>query len=206
MDIKEFSRLLRAKRKEVDTLLRREMPISAGNIAKRHFQDNFRKGGFVNGGLHPWQKTRRQLSGGKSAASQHGPLLSLRQHLFGGIRYEPGEYRVKILNDVPYAPTHNWGDTVSPAVTPKMRRFAWAKYYEATGKPKQGTKGRKSAGKAPTVEAATPEAQMWKALALTKKKRLRIRIPQRQFIGDSRELNEKIHADFERRLEAKLKL
>ena len=33
---------------------------------------------------------------------------------------------------------------------------------------------------------------MWKGLALTRKKKLSIRIPQRQFIGESEELNEKI--------------
>ena len=33
---------------------------------------------------------------------------------------------------------------------------------------------------------------MWRGLALTKKKKLNIRIPQRQFLGESEELNEKI--------------
>lgn len=133
MDIKEFSKLIRAKQKEIDTLMRRKMPIRVGNMAKRHFQDNFRKSGFVDGGLHPWPKTKRQLAGGTSAASQHKPLLSNRNHLFNAVRYVPGDYRVKIVNDVPYAPIHNWGGETSPAVTPKMRRFAWAMYYQAAG-------------------------------------------------------------------------
>lgn len=205
MDIKEFSKLIRAKQKEIDTLMRRKMPIRVGNMAKRHFQDNFRKSGFVDGGLHPWPKTKRQLSGGTSAASQHKPLLSNRNHLFNAVRYVPGDYRVKIVNDVPYAAIHNWGGETSPAVTPKMRRFAWAMYYQAAGKPKKGTKGRKSAGNAPSG-ALTPEAQMWRGLALTKKKHLRIKIPKRQFIGPSRELEERIRADVETQIEAVLKL
>lgn len=53
MDIKDFARLVKAKRGELDTLMRRNMPVIAGRMAKDHFQDNFRKGGFVNGGLHP---------------------------------------------------------------------------------------------------------------------------------------------------------
>ena len=113
MDIKEFSKLIRAKQKEIDTLMRRKMPIRVGNMAKRHFQDNFRKSGFVDGGLHPWPKTKRQLAGGTSAASQHKPLLSNRNHLFNAVRYVPGDYRVKIVNDVPYAPIHNWGGETS---------------------------------------------------------------------------------------------
>lgn len=205
MDIKEFSKLIRTKQKEIDTLMRRKMPIRVGNMAKRHFQDNFRKSGFVDGGLHPWSKTKRQLSGGTSAASQHKPLLSNRNHLFNAVRYISGDYRVKIVNDVPYAPIHNWGGKTNPTVTPKMRRFAWAMYYQAAGKPKVGAKGRKSAEKAPNEEL-TPEVQMWRGLALTKKKRLQIKIPKRQFIGQSRELEERIHADVEKQLETVLKL
>ncbi|MEK6497213.1 hypothetical protein AABQ75_08980, partial [Campylobacter jejuni] len=56
MDIKEYSKLLNAKRKEMDDLMRRRMPVIAGRMAKDHFQDNFRQEGFVNGGLHPWPK------------------------------------------------------------------------------------------------------------------------------------------------------
>ena len=41
------------------------------------------------------------------------------------------------------------------------------------------------------------EALKWKRLALTKKKKLRIKIPQRQFIGESRELSEKIDRKME---------
>ena len=102
-------------------------------------------------------------------------------------------------------PIHNWGGETSPAVTPKMRRFAWAMYYQAAGKSKKGTKGRKAAENAPSG-ALPPEAQMWHSLALTKKKRLRIKIPQRQFIGQSRELEERIRADVETQVESVLKL
>ena len=61
MDIKDFSALLKAKRKELDTLMRRELPVKVGRMAKDHYQDNFRKGGFVNGGL----QLRLQVGGGR---------------------------------------------------------------------------------------------------------------------------------------------
>ena len=48
MDIKEYSKLIKAKRKELDGLMKRKMPVIAGRMAKDHFQDNFRQGGFVN--------------------------------------------------------------------------------------------------------------------------------------------------------------
>lgn len=195
MDIKEFSNQIKAKRKELDELMKRKMPVLAGRMAKDHYQDNFRKSGFVNNGLHSWKKAKRLSSGGKDAASQYGTLLSSRNHLFSSIKYVPGDYRVRVSNDLIYAPVHNWGGTLTPAVTPKMRRFAWAKYYEAAGKTQKAAKGKRkgkkkdSTGKDKTENA---EALRWKGLALTKKKNLRIQIPKRQFIGESRELSDKI--------------
>ena len=96
-------------------------------------------------------------------------------------------YRAKVYNRVPYAAIHNFGGTftIHPAVTPKMRRFGWAKYREAGGKDNPEASGR------------------WKALALTKKARLdiNITIPQRQFIGRSAELEAGIWSDLEKELE-----
>lgn len=197
MDIKEFSNLIKAKRKELDDLMKRKMPVLAGRMAKDHYQDNFRQEGFVNNGLRPWKKAKRLSSGGKDAASKYGTLLSSRDHLFSSVKYVPGDYRVKVSDDLIYAPVHNWGGTVTPTVTPQMRRFAWAKYYEASGKAQKAAKGKGkgkkkgSAGKG-KEQVESQEASRWKGLALTKKKKLRIRMPKRQFIGESRELSDKI--------------
>lgn len=188
MNIKDFSASLKAKQKELDTLMRRELPIKVGRIAKDHYQDNFRKGGFVNGGLKRWPQTKRQSSGSKSAAAGYSPLLSRRNHLFSSVKYTPGDYRVRVANDVEYAPLHNWGGETHPTVTPRMRKFAWAMYYKAVGKRK---KGKTRQGELP------PEAGMWKGLALTRKKKLKVKIPQRQFIGESTELNKQIRQTVE---------
>lgn len=187
MDIKEFSKQIKAKRKELTDLMRRKMPIHAGRLAKDHYQDNFRKSGYVNGGLHKWHKSRRLSSRGKDAASNYGTLLSSRNMLFGAIKYIPGDGKVKVSNDLAYAPAHNWGDTLHPTVTPKMRRFAWAKYYQAGGGQKKATEGAKS-----TENKEPAEALNWKRLALTKKEKLDVKMPQRQFLGESKELTEKI--------------
>ena len=40
------------------------MPVIAGRMAKDHFQDNFRQGGFVNGGLHQMCIRDRVIPGG----------------------------------------------------------------------------------------------------------------------------------------------
>ncbi len=104
MDIKEYSRLINAKRKELDGLMKRKMPVIAGRMAKDHFQDNFRREGFVNGGLHPWPKAKRLSSGRTDAAGNYGTLLSGRTHLFSSVKYMPTDYRVRVANDLIYAP------------------------------------------------------------------------------------------------------
>lgn len=192
MDIKEFSILIKAKRRELDGLMRHTMPVITGRMAKDHFQDNFRKGGFVNNGLHPWKTARRLDGGGGRAGDKYGTLLSGRNHLFSSVKYTPSDYRVKVSNDLVYASVHNFGGTVHPTVTPRMRRFAWARYYKAMGKAGKAAAGKKRKNGETNETETNAEALLWKKLALTPKTKLDIKIPQRQFLGESRELSEKI--------------
>ncbi len=195
MDIKDFARQVKAKRGELDTLMRRNLPVIAGRMAKDHFQDNFRKGGFVNGGLHPWKPARRLASGNPSADSNYSTLLSGRNHLFRSIKYSPGDYRVRVANDVKYAPLHNWGGVATPTVTDRMRRFAWAMFYKSSGKTKKVNAGQKKHSKQGSgIHSENTQAQFWKRLALTKKTKLKVTIPQRQFLGESIELSDGIAA------------
>lgn len=83
---------------------------------------------------------------------------------------------------MPYAAIHNDGGDIHPTVTAKMRKYAWRKVYSLAGV--------KENGKLPKDLPA--EAEKWKGLALTKKKSLKIHIPQRQFMGDSAELRVKV--------------
>lgn len=191
MDIKEFTQVIQKKSRELADLIERKMPVFVGRMAKDHFQNNFRKGGFVNNGLKKWPEAKRLSSGGTSAGANYGTLLSGRNHLFSSTNYKPGAGRVRVYNDAPHASVHNNGGTIEPTVTPRMRRFAWAKYYEATGGGKKAEKGRKKGGKATPVNE-NETAQFWKNFALTKKKKLSIKMPERPFIGESAELNQDI--------------
>ena len=183
MDIKQFGKWMLTKKKELEDLRRRKMPIIVGAMAQSHYKNNFRKGGFVNNGLNQWKPAKRLSSGSKSAAANRPTLMSGHDHLMNSIQYVPGDAKVKITDNVDYASIHNEGGTINsnPTVTPKMRKFAWAQYYAAGG-------GKK--------EAVMPndDAERWKRLALTKKKKLKIKVtmPKRQFIGESAELNKKI--------------
>lgn len=182
MNEKQFLALIRSKRRQLAELVQHRMPVLAGNIAKRHIDDDFRQGGFTNGGFHKWKETGRQKSGSGRASSKYGPLLSGRNHLMGSTAYRTGIGQVNVYNDTPYAGIHNRGGVTHPAVTPKMRRFAWAMYYKTAGikrSMKHGGKARKR-----RVAEASREALQWKRLALTKKARLTVRIPRRQFMPD----------------------
>jgi phage gpG-like protein len=208
MNLNEFNRELAKKRRELDNLMRRKLPIKVGNMAKAHYQDNIRDESFTNFGKQPWPKTKRQQSGGKSAAANYGALQSSRNHLYSSIKYTPSDYRVRVANDLIYAPVHNWGGTVSPTVTSKMKKFAWAMYYRETGvkmskKVKESRKAAAENGKSfrakrtkkqkEKFDNASEDANNWKGLALKKVgTKLNIKIPQRQFLGESKELNEQI--------------
>jgi phage gpG-like protein len=188
MTIQEYRDLLNRHARDIENLARTRMPVIIGQMAVSHFKNNFRQSGFVNNGLHAWMPSKR-IGTGNSANSNYKTLLSGRNHLMNSIRYIPGDAKVTVSNSVEYATIHNEGGTFysHPAVTRKMRKFAWAKFYEIMG-------GRPAAGT--PIPAA---AQKWRGLALTKKTNLNIRIvmPKRQFIGDSKELNDKIAEKFE---------
>lgn len=196
----EFSRLIVEKGKILDNLMRRQLPVIAGRMAKDHFQDNFRKSGFVNGGLHPWKPAKRLSSGNPGASAKYRTLLSGRNHLFSSINYAPGEYRVRIFNSVKYASLHNWGGIANPTVTNRMRRFAWAMFYKALEKSKKSATGTQSRKKGAIQQPENEQARFWKSMALTKKTRYNIRIPQRQFLGESQELSNSIAARTEKEI------
>ena len=180
-----FAELAKKVQREVQI----NLPRKVGIIAKNHFTDNFRKGVFVDDSLQPWQTTKRQ-EWGRGTEGKYTPLTSRRDRLMRSITAHPRPGEVTIINDVEYASIHNEDGEVNPRVTEKMKRFAWYKVYSIAKirKRKPGEKRRKKG----TAKPLLPEAEMWKALALTKKTRLHIKIPQRQFIGDSKALQQKI--------------
>lgn len=59
-------------------------------------------------------------------------------------------------------------------------------------KEKAGTGQKKRVKQRSKPKELNPQAQFWRNMALTQKKKLHIRIPQRQFMGESEELNRRI--------------
>ena len=182
MNAKQIANIIARAPKLVEQALRDEIPRKAAVVAKNHFRHNFDESGFMDGGLRPWKKTRRQEAG-----DPRKPLTSQRNHLMNSIDATGAPGLVTVVNPVPYARIHNEGGTIhsQPTVTPAMRKMAWAKAYSIAGVRK--------GGKLP--KDLPEEARKWRALALTKKGKLniKIKIPRRQFIGESKELRMKIN-------------
>jgi len=169
MTPEQFFQKLVNEQNQIKSLVKTKLPRMIGKIAVDHFKENFRKGGFVNGGLQKWKPVKRFDADSQYAAGKYGTLLSGRKELYNSITFDAGSGTVTIKSDKEYAQIHNEGGVTHPTVTDKMKNFAWA-MHKKTGK----------------------KESKWKGIALTKKSNLTVNIPQRQFIGDSRELNIKI--------------
>lgn len=96
-----------------------------------------------------------------------GKTLQDRTHLRKSFKASNTKKTVTFVSNRKDATIHNEGGTIHPRVTPKMKKWAWA-MHKQTGSP------------------------MYKALALTKKKKLSINIPQRQIIGPHPAIDEKV--------------
>ena len=163
-------------------------PARVGEMAIAHFKKNFREGGWNDNGLTRWKTTKRQEQGGKGAYYAYGPLLSRQANLMNGFTYKAGSGQVVVANNLRYARIHNEGGTVRHPITPRMRRYAWHRFFEAAGITKED-----SAEERKRKEAAMDDAdRFWKRLALTPKQTSVVNIPQRRFMGHSAELSQKI--------------
>lgn len=176
MDARDIEELVAKAKDDIIKEVHDRLPRKVGVVAVNHFKQNFRDGGWLDNGLHPWKRTRRQEGNGKDA--KYSPLTSRRNHMMRSIQASTSPGQVSIENPVPYAHVHNDGAKIP--VTKKMKKYAWFKFYSLSG----FKKGQKK-------DNVSPEAEGWKGLALTKKSSLTI--PRRQFMGDSAELREKIN-------------
>lgn len=186
----EAIRELRKREKQLEKAFKDTLPRKIGAKAVNLVNRNFREGGFYDDGLHPWKRTIRQDMAKSKKEKKYTPLLSGRKHLSRSTKYEHEPYKAIILNPVEYAKIHNEGGsfTTHPKVTPKLRKMAWARYFEAAGITREMDKEEREKKAADASE----EAKKWKGIAMTKKQKLDVDVnmPQRRFIGPSRELRD----------------
>ena len=150
------------------------------------FDKNFQRGSFF--GSAKWPKSARP--GAKSPLIDSG---NLRRSIRGTV----SGHTVAFSSSLPYASIHNTGGILT--VTTKMKRYFWAKYIEATGKTTKTKSGQTANTKRNRTLSAA--AQFYKAMAL-KKTGSKIKIPQRQFLGHHRSLEQPVKDIIGRNLEA----
>ena len=149
---KEIAFIISKCPEEIAKAAQNELPRKAAIIATNHFKNNFRLGGFTNNGNKTWATTVRQRYG-----SRYKPLTSGTDTLMRSISSQVLPGTVIINNPQPYANYHNDGATIR--VTPKMKKFFWAKAYSIAGQKKGKGKGKGKKAKM-NFDTMPPEAKM----------------------------------------------
>ena len=150
------------------------------------FDKNFSQGGFFG------NKWKPKKDGSASHLIKSGTLRrSIQSHI--------EENAIVFTSSTPYSAIHNEGGEIE--VTKKMKKFFWAKAYEAQGK--TFTKSGKRS-KSKSAEKWNKQAQIYRGLAL-KKTGSKIIIPQRQFIGKYNGMEKTVQRIAKRAIEEALK-
>lgn len=151
------------------------------------FDKNFERQSFFN---EAWQRRKKGTPRDEGRA-----VLTDTGALRGSIGSRTTENSITFYSTLPYAAIHNEGGEI--VVTDRMKRFFWAKYYEATG-----AFGRKKNGERRNDKRTmqlTTEAEFWKFMAL-KKVGTTITIPRRRFLGTSPEVEQAVRDIAEKNL------
>lgn len=158
--------------KDVSVIVKRilkDIRIELGD----EFDRNFERQAFFS---EAWARRRSPIRPGRAILTDTGQLRR-------SVRSKTTENSITFYTDLPYAAIHNEGGEIQ--VTAKMKRFFWHKYYEATGSFGRKKNGEKRNDK--RTRQLTTEAEFWKFMAL-KKEGTTIKIPKRQFLGKSPEV------------------
>lgn len=138
------------------------------------FDQNFERQAFFS---EKWQRRKSPIRPGRAILVDSGGLRrSIRKP-------EIKESSIVFRSDLPHSEIHNEGGEIE--VTAKMKKFFWRKYYDASGsfgRRKDGTLRRDKRN-----VQLTSEAEFWRAMALMKVG-AKIKIPKRQFLGTSPEV------------------
>ena len=158
-----------------ENLLRDTARMAAIESVK-FFKESFRNGGFTDTSLAKWAD-RKSPIGGKRIMYGTGTLMQSIH------RTEETEKRVVVSSDTTYSEIHNEGGTVT--VTAQMKKYWWAQYYKFAGKTKKTASGKQA--NTASNRKLNAKAEYCKRMALMKTGS-KIKIPQRQFIGESQTL------------------
>lgn len=183
--IKNLSEELRARLAEVNKVLRSDLPKVIGHEAREHFTDNFRRGGFVDGGLKRWPDVKRRDPSspwyGFEYRGERRTSYAFRRDRVTGKTYKAKKQ--KRLNYSPAATKH-------APLTSKRNRL-------------MNSIHARTRGMSAVVYTAVPYARVHneggEAKVFGKRS---FTMPKRQFMGHSAQLDKKVKAEIERRIDA----
>lgn len=149
------------------------------------FDENFEREAFFS---QAWERR-------KSPTRPGGHILVDTGRLRQSITSRSTDTSITFYTNEPHAAIHNEGGEI--VVTERMKRFFWYKYYSTTG-----SFGRKKNGTLRNDKRNRQlgtEADFWKAMALMKEGDT-IKIPKRQFLGRSPEVEAAVREIIEENL------
>ena len=137
------------------------------------FDQNFARQSYFG---RAWQRRKSPIGDGSLLQKSGALRRSIQSPRMGNTG-------ITFSSSLPYAGIHNEGGEIE--VTAKMKRFFWAKYYEATGSVSRRKDGTASRSK--RNEARSVAAEFYKRMALMKVGQ-KIKMPERRFIGGGPEV------------------
>ena len=156
------------------------------------FDRNFEREAFFS---EAWERRKGPIN------SDYKLLAGKNERLRKSIMSRTTENSITFYTTEPDARYHNEGCEI--VVTKKMKRFFWAKYYEAVGAFERKKDGTARQNKRNAI--LTEQSEFWKFMAL-KKAGTTIRIPRRRFLGTSPEVESMVRKIIEDNLEEYIKI
>ena len=161
---------------------------------KDEFDKNFERQAFFS---ETWQRRKSPIRPGRA-------ILVDTSELRRSINSEIRENSIVFKSELPYSAIHNEGGEIK--VTEKMKRFFRAKFYETQGgfTRKKGGDSRKTLSDGAFYNwtskmKLSTEAEFWRLMGLMKVGSV-VKIPRRQFIGASPEVEKAVREILENNL------
>lgn len=153
----------------------RDIRIFAKVFALNWFIDSFKNEGFTDQTFEKWDD-RVQPD-----YRPGGKILTSSGFLRDSLEaVEASKDEIDYGSNAPYAELHNEGGTITIPITAKSRKFFWYMYKKTT-------------------------EEKWKWMALTKKTEIKVKMPQRKFVGESELLMKELAENYFRIIENKFK-
>ncbi len=152
------------------------------------FDQNFERQAFFT---EAWARRKSPMrNAGRAILADTGQLRR-------SVRSRTTEDSITFYTDLPYAAIHNEGGEIK--VTRRMKGYFWHKYMSAAGVLAFARRKDGSLRKDKKTTTVSDEAEFWKHMALMKAGSV-IRIPKRQFLGTSPEVEKAVQEIVEENL------